>query len=446
MRTVRRSNLYLPAPGSPYSASAPTEHSRGSAPVSRPRRCSMSWSSGGWPHAFREAPSDSPRRETPSFRTVHPRHSRRPQGACRLDRCRPPALSKRHLHQSRRVDRRGSVYSVRQQPQSGRYRQEARAARGRGRGAVPRERHGSLRAGAPRGVATGGPSARQRVDLWRRLRLFREEFGKLGIDVSFVNPTQQRTWKRAMRKTTRAVFLETPTNPLMRVLDLEPVATVCKAEGLALIVDSTFASPVNFRPLEHGADLVIHSATKYLNGHTDVIAGAVAGTDQVVEEVRRLMQVWGQALDPFAAWLIDRGMRTLTVRVRRQNEIGLAVAEWCAKQDAISKVHYPGLPSHPDHEHAKRILSGFGGMLGIELKGGVRAAERFLRALTIAAHAPSLGGVETLVSEPRLTSHAALSAEDRQRAGIPDGFLRFSLGLEDADDLIADFAHALAQL
>jgi len=276
-------------------------------------------------------------------------------------------------------------------------------------------------------------------------RLFREEFGKLGIDVSFVNPTQARAWKRAMRKTTRAVFLETPTNPLMRVIDLEPVATLCKAEGLALIVDATFASPVNFRPLEHGADLVIHSATKYLNGHTDVIAGAVAGTDQVVDEVRRLMQVWGQAIDPFAAWLIDRGMRTLTVRVRRQNEIGLAVAEWCAKQDGISKVHYPGLPSHPDHELAKRMLEGFGGMLGIELRGGVRAAERFLKALTIAAHAPSLGGVETLVSEPRLTSHASLTAEQRAQAGIPDGFLRFSLGLEDPDDLIADFAQALAR-
>jgi cystathionine beta-lyase/cystathionine gamma-synthase len=276
-------------------------------------------------------------------------------------------------------------------------------------------------------------------------RLFREEFGKLGIEVSFVTPTQQRTWKRAMRKTTRAVFLETPTNPLMRVIDIEPIAALCKEEGLALIVDSTFASPVNLRPLEHGADIVIHSATKYLNGHADVIAGAVAGTDQVVEEVRRLMQVWGQAIDPFAAWLIDRGMRTLSVRVRRHNEIGLAVAEWCAKQDAIAKVHYPGLPSHPDHELAKRILGGFGGMIGIELKGGVRAAERFLKALTIAVHAPSLGGVETLVSEPRLTSHASLTAEQRAKAGIPDGFLRFSLGLEDPDDLIADFAQALAR-
>jgi len=276
-------------------------------------------------------------------------------------------------------------------------------------------------------------------------RLFREEFGKLGIEVSFVTPTQQRTWKRAMRKTTRAVFLETPTNPLMRVIDIEPIAALCKEEGLALIVDSTFASPVNLRPLEHGADIVIHSATKYLNGHADVIAGAVAGTDQVIEEVRRLLQVWGQAIDPFAAWLIDRGMRTLAVRTRRHNEIGLAVAEWCAKQDAIAKVHYPGLTSHPDHELAKRILGGFGGMVGIELKGGVRAAERFLKALTIAVHAPSLGGVETLVSEPRLTSHASLTAEQRAKAGIPDGFLRFSLGLEDPDDLIADFAQALAR-
>jgi cystathionine beta-lyase/cystathionine gamma-synthase len=278
-------------------------------------------------------------------------------------------------------------------------------------------------------------------------RLFTQEFGRLGIEVSFINPTQTRTWKQALRKTTRAVFLETPTNPLMRVIDLEPFATLCTAEGLALIVDSTFASPVNFRPLEHGADIVIHSATKYLNGHTDVIAGAVVGTEQVVEEVRRLMQVWGQALDPFAAWLIDRGLKTLTVRMARHNATGLALAQWCAAQQGFVRVHYPGLPQHPDHEVAQRLLEGgFGGMLGLELKGGVRAAERFLRALTIAAHAPSLGGVETLVSEPRLTSHAGISAEQRAHAGIPDGFLRFSLGLEDPDDLIADFAQALARL
>ena len=276
-------------------------------------------------------------------------------------------------------------------------------------------------------------------------RLFRQEFGRLGIEVTLVNPLESRTLKRALRKNTRAIFVETPTNPLLRVVDLEPLATLCKAEGMALIVDSTFATPVNFRPLEHGADLVIHSATKYLNGHSDVIAGAVAGTESVIEEVRKLMQVWGQALDPMAAWLIERGMKTLAIRMERQNATGLAVAEWCSKQPAFSAVHYPGLPGHTDHAVAKRTLDGYGGMVGVELKGGARAAEKFLRGLTIAAHAPSLGGTETLVSEPRLTSHASLSPEERAQAGIPDGFLRFSLGLEDADDLIADFAHALAQ-
>ena len=277
-------------------------------------------------------------------------------------------------------------------------------------------------------------------------KLFRDEFGRLGIEVSFVNPTLAREWKRAQKENTRAIFVETPTNPLLRVIDLEPIATLCKTEGLALLVDSTFATPINLRPLEHGADLVIHSATKYLNGHSDVIAGAVAGTESVIEEVRKLMQVWGQALDPMAAWLIDRGMKTLAVRVERQNHTALALAQWGATQPQFAAVHHPGLPTHPDHEIAQRTLGGFGGMLGVELKGGARAAERFLRALKIAAHAPSLGGVETLVSEPRLTSHAGLSAEERARAGIPDGFLRFSIGLEDADDLIADFAQALAQL
>jgi cystathionine beta-lyase/cystathionine gamma-synthase len=277
-------------------------------------------------------------------------------------------------------------------------------------------------------------------------KLFQSEFGRFGIEVSFVDPLEARQWKRALKKTTRAIFVETPTNPLLRVIDLEPIAALCKTEGLALLVDSTFATPINFRPLEHGADVVIHSATKYLNGHTDVIAGAVVGSEAVIEEIRKLMRVWGQAIDPMAAWLVERGMKTLAVRVERHNQTALAVAEWCSRQAQFGKVHYPGLPSHQDHDVARRILNGSGGMLGVELKGGARAAERFLRALTIAAHAPSLGGVETLVSEPRLTSHASLTPEERARAGIPDGFLRFSIGLEDADDIIADFAQALAQL
>lgn len=277
-------------------------------------------------------------------------------------------------------------------------------------------------------------------------RLFTEEFGRLGIEVTFVNPTHSRDWKRAIRKNTRAVFLEAITNPLLRVVDPEPVAVVCKSEGMALIVDSTFATPVNFRALEHGADIVVHSASKYLNGHSDVIAGAVVGTEAVVEEVRRLMQVWGQALDPFAAWLIDRGLRTLVVRLERQNATGLRIAEWCAGQPAVARVHHPSLPSHADHAIAARILAGCGGVVGVELKGGPRAAERFLRALRLIAHAPSLGGVESIVSEPRFTSHAAMGSEERAEAGIPDGFLRFSFGLEDPDDLIADIAQALAHV
>jgi cystathionine beta-lyase/cystathionine gamma-synthase len=275
-------------------------------------------------------------------------------------------------------------------------------------------------------------------------RLFSQEFTRLGIEVSFVNPTQSRDWKRHLKKTTRAVFVETLTNPLLRVVDLEPIASLCKSEGLALIVDSTFATPIACRPIEHGADIVIHSATKYLNGHSDVIAGAVAGTESVIEEVRRLMQVWGQALDPFAAWLIDRGLRTLAVRVERQSCTAAALARWCADQAPFARVHYPGLPDHPDHEIALRTLPSFGALVAVELKGGARAAERFLRGLRILTHAPSLGGVETLVSEPRLTSHASLTAEQRERAGIPDGFLRISVGLEDADDIIADVAQALA--
>lgn len=276
-------------------------------------------------------------------------------------------------------------------------------------------------------------------------RLFTEEFGRFGIEVTFVEPDAGR-WKSQLRENTRAIFVETPTNPLIRVLDLGPLGKLCKNEGIALIVDSTFATPVNFRPLEHGADLVIHSATKYLNGHSDVIAGAVAGSEAPVEEVRRLMQVWGQALDPHAAWLIERGLKTLAVRMERHNANGLAFASWAAEHTKIAAVHYPGLASHRDYRVARRTLGGFGGMVGLQLKGGARAAERLLRRLRLATHAPSLGGVETLVSEPRLTSHASLTPAQRQAQGIPDGFVRVSVGIEDAVDIIADFEQALAAL
>jgi cystathionine beta-lyase/cystathionine gamma-synthase len=221
------------------------------------------------------------------------------------------------------------------------------------------------------------------------------------------------------------------------------MAQIARDGGLALLVDGTFASPINFRPLEHGADIVITSATKYLNGHSDVIAGAVAGSASIIEEVTRLMMLWGQAIDPHAAWLVERGMRTLDVRMQRHNVNGMAVARWAETRDQIVRVHYPGLPSHPDHAYAVSVLDGFSGMVGLELKGGARAAEKFLKKLKLIAHAPSLAGVESLISEPRLTSHRRLTEEQRTRQGIPDGFVRLSCGLENAEDIIADLEQAL---
>ena len=274
-------------------------------------------------------------------------------------------------------------------------------------------------------------------------RLFMEEFTRQGIDITLVDPYEPRGWRKALRKTTRAVFLESPVNPTCRVLDLKPISYLTRAEGLALVVDSTFASPVNFRPLEHGADVVIHSATKYLNGHHDVLAGVVAGSQSYIDEVLQKEMLWGQTPDPFALWLLERGLKTLDVRVQRANDSALQIAEWAERRKEVKRVHYPGLADHPDHEIAKATLDGFGGMLAMELVGGGRAAERFLRRLRLVTHAPSLGGVDTLVSEPRYTSHAKMTAAERARIGIPDGFLRFSIGLEDVEDLIADLEQAL---
>jgi cystathionine beta-lyase/cystathionine gamma-synthase len=273
--------------------------------------------------------------------------------------------------------------------------------------------------------------------------LLQQELAALGIDITLVDPLEPRVWRKAIRKQTRVIFLESPVNPTCRVLDLEAIAVVTKQSGIALVVDSTFASPVNLRPLQRGADVSIHSATKYLNGHHDVLAGVVAGSAAYVEEVRRKMMLWGQAPDPMACWLLERGLKTLEVRVERQNESALGIARWAEEHTGIEQVWYPGLPSHPDHDIAARLLDGFGGMLGIRLASATRGTERFLRRLRLFRHAPSLGGVESLVSEPRFTSHADLTPAEREAAGIPDGFLRLSVGIESADDLIADLEQAL---
>ncbi|MGQ0766160.1 MAG: trans-sulfuration enzyme family protein [Gemmatimonadota bacterium] len=273
--------------------------------------------------------------------------------------------------------------------------------------------------------------------------LLATEFAMMGIEVSLVEPLEARSWRAQLRKETRAIFFESPVNPTCRVLDLRQIRFLAREAGLAIVVDSTFASPINFRPLEHGADVVIHSATKYLNGHHDILSGAVIGTAPYIEEVRQKMIVWGQSPDPFACWLLERGLKTLDVRVRRQNENAMRLAQWCAAHPAVSHVLYPGLESHPDHAVASSILNGYGGMLALVLAGGAAAAERFCSRVEIVKHAPSLGGVDSLVSEPRFTSHAHLSPDDRSAIGIPDGFVRISVGIEDVSDLIADVQRAL---
>ncbi|HEX5829492.1 MAG TPA: aminotransferase class I/II-fold pyridoxal phosphate-dependent enzyme, partial [Gemmatimonadaceae bacterium] len=274
-------------------------------------------------------------------------------------------------------------------------------------------------------------------------RLFHEELAGLGIEITAVNPLEPRAWRREVRASTRAIFVESPVNPTCRVVDLAPLRQLAAEHGLALVMDSTFASPVNLRPIEHGADVVIQSTTKYLNGHHDILGGVVLGTASYIEEVRQKMMVWGQAPDPFACWMLDRGLKTLDVRVTRQNENAQRLAEWCATRPEIARVHYPGLPDHPDHEVARRQMDGFGGMLAIELAGGGEAADRFVRRLQLVRYAASLGGVDTLVIEPRYSSHAALSPAERARLGIPDGFLRVSVGIEDVADIIADVEQAL---
>lgn len=274
-------------------------------------------------------------------------------------------------------------------------------------------------------------------------RLLSEEFVSMGIEVTFADPDERRVWRSSIRKNTRAIFVESPVNPTCRVIDLDQLATLAKSQGVALVVDSTLASPINARPISNGADVVIHSATKYLNGHHDILCGVVAGTAPYIDEVRNKMIVWGQAPDPFACWLLERGLKTLDVRVRRCNENAMRVAEWCSARPEIAKVHYAGLPSHVDHAIAKKMLDGFGGLMSIELAGGAAAADSFVRNLKLITYAASLGGVDTLVIEPRYSSHAHMTSEERAAIGIPDGFLRLSIGIEDADDIIADIEHAL---
>jgi cystathionine beta-lyase/cystathionine gamma-synthase len=273
--------------------------------------------------------------------------------------------------------------------------------------------------------------------------LLEHELPRRGVTTTFVDPDEGREWRLAMMKRTRLFFLETPTNPTLRVFDPEPIAQLAQETGLLSVMDATFATPVNMRPLDLGVDVVIHSATKYLGGHSDIIAGTVCGPSEVVEEITQTMRLYGPSADPNSVWLLDRGLRTLELRVQKHNENALAVAAFLEDHPGVAQVHYPGLPSHPDHKTARRIMSGFGGMVSFVLEGGGRAANRFMKGLELVAVAPSLGGVETLASQPRYTSHASLSTRARTALGIPDGFVRLSVGIESLDDLLRDLEQAL---
>jgi cystathionine gamma-synthase/cystathionine gamma-lyase/cystathionine beta-lyase len=265
----------------------------------------------------------------------------------------------------------------------------------------------------------------------------------LGWTCSFVDAGRPETWEAARTDRTRVFLVETITNPLMRVGLLDQVAAFGRREGIVTVIDSTFASPVNFRPLQAGFDLVFHSATKYLGGHSDLVAGAVMGGTDLVERVRRTVNHFGGSLDPHAGFLLARGIKTLSLRVRAQNANALALARFLEDHPAVAAVHYPGLASHPDHAHAAELLSGFGGMLSLRLHGGEQAAQALADAVTLAYSAVSLGGVETLVTRPAATSHAGMSPQDRDSLGITADLIRVSTGIEGTQDLVGDFAQAL---
>lgn len=266
--------------------------------------------------------------------------------------------------------------------------------------------------------------------------------GDLGGAVDFLD-ADPAMWKRQIRPATRAIYVEAITNPLCQVIDHRAVVAFAREHGIAAIIDNTFATPINFRPLSIGYDVAVHSATKYLNGHSDLVAGVVVGSTERVERVRKLANHLGGCLEPFGLFLLARGLKTLALRVRHQNASALAVARHLAGRPQVERVHYPGLETHPDHRRARELFAGFGGMLSFELAGGAAAATRLLAAVKLATHAPSLGGPETLVVRPAATSHAGLSPQERQRLGIADGLVRMSIGLEAIEDIVADLDAAL---
>jgi methionine-gamma-lyase len=273
-------------------------------------------------------------------------------------------------------------------------------------------------------------------------RLMRDIFPRYGIRVRMVGPNLTGI-ERMVTPRTKVLFIETPTNPSLRLVDLRKAAEFAKEWGLVAIIDNTFATPILQRPLEFGFHLVVHSATKYLAGHSDVIAGAAVGSTALIKKVREYIIYLGGSMDPGAAFLLIRGMKTLGVRVERQCEAAMAVARFLEKHPKVARVSYPGLTSHPDHKLAKKQMGAYGAMMSFDLKGGLRAARSVSDRVRVFLLAASLGGVESLVSLPIYTSHYKMTPDELRLAGVEPGTLRLSIGLEDAEDLIEDLRQAL---
>lgn len=267
-----------------------------------------------------------------------------------------------------------------------------------------------------------------------------------GISYDFIDADRPETWEAKRCPNTRAIYVESLTNPLLQIGDLHAVVAFARRHGLVSLIDNTFTGPINFRPIEHGFDLSLHSATKSLNGHSDIVAGVIAGRSDLVKKCERLASHLGGCMDAHAAFLLHRGIKTLALRMRYQNESTTQIARFMAQHPAVARVNYPMLESHPHHQRAKALFSGCGGVFSFELNGGLKAARTFIERVRLPVVAPSLGGVETLVTRPAMTSHAGLSPEERKRAGVTDSLVRVSVGIEATADLIDDFEQALRGL
>ncbi len=273
--------------------------------------------------------------------------------------------------------------------------------------------------------------------------LLAQEFPRLGLSVDFLDADDPGSWAALLRPATKLVYVEAMTNPLLEVADLRAITAFARAHGLVSVIDNTFASPVNFRPIPAGFDLCVHSATKYLNGHADIVAGVTSGSAANITRIRHKANVLGGALDPHAAFLLKRGLKTLALRVRHQNASALIIAGFLEAHPAVARVNYPGLASHPRHARARGLFAGFGGVLSFQLRGTVQDARDFTRRLRIPAVAPSLGGVQSLITRPAGTSHAGIPPEVRERLGISETLLRLSVGIEATEDLLEDLGQAL---